>query len=279
MKDLLLHVPTYPDPSPPEVIDQAVRFAAGLGARLTVLAVQADLRASSNYLASRLVSLGGLIAEQEAKSLAACRLAERNLEERLAAHGVAGEAVTLTADPFFAGDHIAIQARTRDLCLVPLSSEPGGRSVAEAVVFGSGRPVIVFQPGVSDLPANDLRSVTVAWDGGRAASVALGHAIPLLARAAEVRVLTVLNDKAETRAGQVAEVVRHLRVHGIAAVVEEIDADGRKAGRAIAEHLAVSRPDLLVMGAYGRTRMRDFILGGVTEEMLKAPAVPIFMAH
>jgi nucleotide-binding universal stress UspA family protein len=280
MKDILLHIDSYPDPTPADAIDQAVRFAAAMAANLTALAVQVDLRVSSNALANRFVNLAGMVAEQEARSLTACKAALSVFEDRLAAHGVTGDSVLSRADLYLVGDHVTQHARTRDLCLVPMSDRlDGQRSVAEAVAFGSGRPVLLFRPGVASLPEGPPGVIVVAWDGGRAAARALADALPILRRANQVRILTVVNDKAGAHPHLGEGVVRHLSVHGVAATTDEVDAKGRKAGQVITDHVAETGAELLVMGAYGHSRFREFLLGGATEHMLHDPAAPIFMSH
>lgn len=280
MKDLLLHIDSYPDATPPEAIDQAVRFAAAAGGALTALTVQVDLQASSNYLASRLINLAAVCAEQEAKSLASCEAAMKIVGEKLATYGVSGGSLLTKVDLHSVGEHVALRARTRDVCLIPMvDGLDGQRSIAEAVVFGSGRPVLLFRPGVADLLNNGLSTVVVAWDGSRTAARALAAALPLLPKARQVRVLTVLNEKAEARPGLGGEVVRHLRVHGISAIADEVDAGRRKVGQVLSEYVIEHRSDLLVMGAYGRSRVREFILGGATESMLQDPKAPLLLSH
>lgn len=279
-KDILLHINTYPDATPPEAIDQAVRFAGAAGGSLTAIAVKVDLRTPGNWLADRLLNLRGVAAEEEAKSLAACRAAMRCTDEKLAAYKVSGGGLVTEADQYGAGEHMALQARTRDLCLVPMVSQNDGqRAIAEAVVFGSGRPVLLYRPGAADLLGRGLSTIVVAWDGGRTAARALADALPLLPKARQVRVLTVIGEKAEARPGLGSEPVRHLRAHGIDAASDEVDAAGRKIGEVFSDYLAKHRSDLLVMGAYGRSRAREFILGGATESMLHDPKAPLFLSH
>jgi nucleotide-binding universal stress UspA family protein len=279
LKDILLYIESYPEPVAPNAIEQAVRFAAVTAGTLTALAVQVDLRKPTNWLADRVVGLSRLCAEQEEKSLAACRAALKVFSERLAVAGITGEQRLIKVDPYLAGDHLARQARTRDLCLFPVTARPDGQhSVAEAVVFGSGRPVVLYRPGVADLTSPPI-TVVLAWDGSRSAARAMGDALPLLPHARQVRVLTVLNEKPEARGGLGREAVRHLALHGIRAVADEVDADGRKIGDVFAAYMAQHRADLLVMGAYGRSRMREFILGGATHAMLRDPQMPLLISR
>ena len=193
---------------------------------------------------------------------------------------VLGDALHGKADLYSIGDYVAERARTRDLCIVPVTDPlDGQRSIAEAVVFGSGRPVLLFRPGVADLLSGGLSAVVLAWDGSRSAARAMADALPIMAKAREVRVLTVVNEKPDAREGVGVEAARHLGRQGIKAVVEEVDAAGRRIGEVFDAYAAECRSDLLVMGAYGRSRVREFILGGATEHMLREPKVPLLLSH
>lgn len=279
LNDILLHIDTYPDPTPPAAIEQAVAFAKASGSRITALAVQIDIKNQSNWLADRLINLGGLFAEEESKSRSAAEAAAADFEANLRAVGGSGEALLTKADLYLVGEHLAERARTRDLCLVPIMSRlDGQRSIAEAVIFDSGRPVLVFAPGQANLPAEPGLAM-IAWDGSRAAARAVADSLPFLARCREVIVVTVLNEKSEAGPGQADDLVRHLGVHGVAAAAVEVDAAGRKIGPVL-EAFAIERDvDLVVMGAYGRSRLREFVLGGATGHMLRDPKRPILLAH
>jgi nucleotide-binding universal stress UspA family protein len=280
MRDLLFHFDSYPDPTPTEAIDQAVQFAALLGAEITALAVQASFKPPGNWLAERLINLSGLCAHEEEKSLANCKTAIAAFSERLAKANVRGKALLTRSEPALMGDHVSVYARTRDLCLVPLvNSLDGQRSVAEAVLFGSGRPVLLFRPGAGDLPAGELETVVLAWDGSRCAARAMADALPILKKAHQVRVLTVIKEKAEAKPGLGADVVRHLGVHGVNAAADEVDIGSQKIGQALSDFAKSHNSKLLVMGGYGRSKVREFILGGATQHMLHEPDVAIMLSH
>lgn len=280
LTDILLQIDTYPEPTPAAAIEQATRFAAALGGVLSALAVEVRIHAPSNWLADRLVRLSDLVAEEEAKSAHACSTALDAFLKAATADGVLGEVLRTRAELYFVAQRVTGYARARDLCIVPVADPlDGQRSVAEALVFESGRPVLLFRPGVADLPSGPLGGIVVAWDGSRAAARAMADALPLLLKAREVHVLTVLNEKAETPGGASHDAVRHLQAHGVKAKGEEVDAAGRRIGEALAEYAAQRRPDLLVMGAYGHSRMREFVLGGATEYMLYNPKVPLLLSH
>lgn len=280
MRDILLQIDTYPEPTPVEAIDQAVRFTAALGGMLSALAVEVDIQAPRNRLADYLIGLSHMAREEERKSRQFCHAALEDFTSRAGAAGVLGEAIHGKADLYGIGAYVAERSRTRDLCIVPVAGRlDGQRSIIEAVAFGSGRPVLTFCPGVADLPAGEMGTAVLAWDGTRTAARAMADALPILLKAREVRVLTVTNEKPSARAGMGKEPVRHLATHGVNAVVEEVDAGGRRIGMVLETYLAQHRPDLFVMGAYGRSRAREFILGGATEHMLHEPGTPLLLSH
>lgn len=277
LNDILLHIDTYPDATPPEAIEGAVGFAKLIDGRLSALAVAVKFPVHSNRIADYLIGLSSMAVDEQAKSLANAKARLTTFTAQAQAAGVFGQALVETVDYYAVADHVARRARTRDLCLLPLGGPLDGQTeVAISTVFSSGRPVLVYRGG---LPTAKLGSVVVAWDGSRCAARALGDALPVLARAAEVRVLTVVNEKPAAVAGLAAEAVRHLAAHGIAAVADEVDGKGASIGESLGAYMAKITPDFLVMGAYGRSRLQEFILGGATEYMLHAPKVPLLLSH
>jgi len=103
--------------------------------------------------------------------------------------------------------------------------------------------------------------------------------MPLLASAAEVRLVSVLHDKPDLKPGTANEALRHLRRHGIEAAADEVDGAGKSIQQALGGYLQEQAPDLFVMGAFGHSRLREFILGGATEFILEDPPVPTLLAH
>jgi len=281
LADILLYLDSYPDPTPPEAIEQAARFAKAVGGRLSALAVHVDLMAPRHWLADRLIGLGSMCAEEEGKSLAACTAAIDAFNEASARHGVQGEAELAKTELLLVGRQVAARARTRDLCLLPMVNPldaQQARSVAEAVIFGSGRPVLLFRPGIAGLP-DRFENVVLAWDGSRASARAMADALPLLVKARLVRVLTVLNEKPDATAGLGTDAVRHLRLHGVEAIADEVDAGGRRIGQVIGDYCMAQRTDLLAMGVYGRSRASEFVFGGATGYMLADPKLPLLLSR
>lgn len=278
--DCLLQIDSYPEPTPHEAIEQALGFCRTIGASLTALATHVHFLAPRNWLAEQMLNVSKLAEAEEEKSLEAARSALNFFNHAAKIAGVPVECLLERANINAVGDYVAARARTRDLCLVPVQdAEDGQRLVGEDVIFGSGRPTLIFKPGVADLPTEAVGEVVVAWDGSRCAARALADALPVLAVAREVRLLTILNEKSSTRSGAARDAVRHLKAHGVDAAVEEIDAAGRRIGVVFDDYIERRSPDLLVMGAYGRSKIREFILGGATEHLLSAMKVPLFLSH
>ncbi|MCU0949055.1 MAG: universal stress protein [Porphyrobacter sp.] len=120
-------------------------------------------------------------------------------------------------------------------------------------------------------------TVCIGWDGGSEAARALKAAVPLMSQAATVQVLTVLVD--EPKGFPSTEALRYLSRHGIKAELTELPCDNT-VEETIAAEVARCGADLLVMGAYGHSRLREFLFGGVTRFFLdELTAPPLLMAH
>src|SRR6516164_10696946 len=170
-------------------------------------------------------------------------------------------------------------ARLRDLTVVPVPERDHiGSWYAESIIFGSGLPTMSL-PEARKRPDFALNSVIVAWDFGRPAARAVADALPILEKSKRVFVLTVTSEKVIDTKRSGAELAKHLARHGVNVILDVVDAGGRSIGEAIESHVASRNGDLLVMGAYGHSRLREFILGGATKSMLARPPVPIFISH
>ncbi len=280
LRDLLLQIDTYPDPTSSEAIDQAVRFTAAMGGVLSAIAVEVIIEAPKNRLADYLIGLSRLAREEELKSRNHCTEALESFAVKAREANVLGDSLHSRTDVYNVGAYVAQRARTRDLCIVPVADPADGqRSVIEAVVFGSGRPVLTYRPGTADLPDAAPGLVVLAWDGTRTSARAMADALPVLQKAQKVRVLTVTGEEPSTGTGLGKDAQRHLMAHGVNAVVDEVDAGGKAIGSVLDDYLERMSADLLVMGAYGQSRAREFVLGGATEHMLKNPKVPLLLSH
>ncbi|MGH6943153.1 MAG: universal stress protein, partial [Geminicoccaceae bacterium] len=121
----------------------------------------------------------------------------------------------------------------------------------------------------------------VAWDASRAAARAVSDALPLLERAKSVTVVSVNPRPNLFGHGEVpgADIALHLARHGLKVEVHRLEARDIDTANAILSYVADAGCDLLVMGGYGHSRLRELVLGGVTRTMLGEMTVPVLMAH
>jgi nucleotide-binding universal stress UspA family protein len=153
------------------------------------------------------------------------------------------------------------------------------RYLPEEVTLASGRPTLVI-PYIGPQATLGQR-VTVAWDASREAARAVNDALPILTRAQAVNVVAVNPREKPFGHGEQpgADIAVHLARHGIKVEVQRIESRDVDVANIILSHVADQSSDLLVMGAYGHSRLRELVLGGVTRTILHDMTVPVFMAH
>lgn len=274
-RDILVVLTSYPEPTPVSVVEEAVAVASLLGAHIAALSCEMHVQVPGHFMSGAVVGLPGVVAGEAAKS-------RRNAQDLLAAFdaaaakaGVSRESVLAKCQTFEVPELLVEYARLRDLTIMP---EQNDRWYAEAVMFGSGRPTLILPQKPRSRPF-ELGTVAVAWDFSRAAARAVSDAMPLLEKARRVRVVTVLNEKRLDRKHSAEELSKNLSRHGIDVVLDEVDAKGRPIGAALEAYVASHEVDLLVMGAYGHSRLREFVLGGATDSLLSKPPLPILFSH
>jgi nucleotide-binding universal stress UspA family protein len=176
---------------------------------------------------------------------------------------------------------LARAGRCADLIVVGPASAEGGSDealLAEAAFMDTGRPALVVPPGwAGTLPPS--RAV-VAWDGSREAARAAGDAVPLLQKATDVVVLVVDAAAAGVRFSDQpgSGLAGYLTRHGVKARVKQV-ASGGAIGATILAQVQEEQADLLVMGGYGHSRVREMLFGGTTRHILQQVPVPVLLAH
>jgi nucleotide-binding universal stress UspA family protein len=261
-------------------IEAAIALAAAQSAHLTGLYTMAEASPASftrGYLPSELLT--ALQQEMRARADAAlarfATVAERNqitFETRV-------ERVLYTE----VADALATSARYADLVILgqidPDDPVTGPRYLPEQVILGCGRPALVI-PYIG--PGASLgERVVVAWDGSREAARAVNDALPLLERAKAVSVVTI-NPRQEPFGHAEepgADIGLHLARHDVKIEVERVVSRDIDIANTILSQIANGGADLLVMGAYGHSRLREYVLGGVTRTILAEMTVPVLMSH
>ncbi|MET3665772.1 universal stress protein [Caulobacter sp. 1776] len=280
IKDILLHLDSYPEPTPDALVEQAIWWARYLRADVTALNVDIQIPVHSNRIADYLIGLTEMARGEEERSRAQGRAVLSLAADRALAANVALTPQTVRGGLYDLADLVVRAGRTHDLTIVPLTGKyDDQQSVARAVVFGSGRPSLILGQSAVDEAATGCGHAVIAWDGGACAARALGDALPLLTQAARVTVVIVADDKPSVGSDLSGDIVRHMRAHGVEPSVRTLSRQGRSAGAVIEAYVREAGADLLVMGAYGHSRAREFVLGGATEHILGAPPCAVLMAH
>ena len=173
---------------------------------------------------------------------------------------------------------LASSARYADLCVVSqgdLDAEGAARVELPAdLALASGRPVLVVPFVGAGVPI--ARRALIAWNGSREAARAVGDSLPFLARADEVHVLTVSEAGLQDTQGH--DLARYLARHGLRVEVHTHSPSGLSPASVILNIACELGSDLLVIGCYGHTRLREALFGGVTRETLRSMTIPVLMS-
>ena len=174
------------------------------------------------------------------------------------------------------------QARHADLALVARSDSMGSGNMplnlAESMVLASGKPVLLLP---AEAPFLAIRRVLVGWNASREAARAVADAMPLLARAEAVELLVVDPDRRPALHGQDpgADIARHLARHDVRVEVRTLASGGESIGHVLFSRAADFGADLLVMGAYGHSRLTELAFGGATRTALREAKLPVLMSR
>lgn len=264
-----------------------VDHAAHAAARMR-LAAQLALEHEAHLIGAAMVGLSRFVYEDAALDLAStlmapriAELAERardalaRFEEVARTIGARSYESRMIEDDAQGG--LVAQARYADLVVLsqfdpddPVARLTGG--LVEYALLTCARPLLVV-PGADRAPP---RHPLVAWNGSREGTRALSDALPLLEKASKAT-LAQVNPPPDAQRERL-EIARHLRRHGINADPAPVESEDEVAD--VLLRLVQQRGcDLLVMGGYGHARLREMVLGGVTERMLREATVPLLMAH
>ena len=176
-------------------------------------------------------------------------------------------------------DSVALHARYADLTLIGQQTPPGGAfgedTFTDELVLGSGRPVMVIPHIGVDKPIGD--HIVVAWNASQEAARSVGDAMPLLEKSRKVDVMSIKPEGIGDLPG--ADIALHLARHGVEAEAKRSVANDIDTGDVLLNYVADSGADLVVMGAYGHSRLRELVLGGVTRHILDHMTVPVMLSH
>lgn len=174
-------------------------------------------------------------------------------------------------------DVIPRRARLSDLVVFGRSQADDPmdlRSIVESTLIGAGRPLLLVP---HDHSGEIGRSVAIAWNGSLEAAHALSGAMPVLREAASVQILTAETRRTAFEAS--AELAGYLAWHGVESTPRQVTVGDDPVGASLLRTAGEAGADLLVMGGYGRTRLSELVMGGVTRHVLSEASVPVLLAH
>jgi len=228
--------------------------------------------------------MGGIppefIESQRIESDKKARAAASRFEQAAKRASVSAETTIISASISGAADRLGRLARRFDLVVVGQADREKSAPdevVDEGALFDSGRPVI-FVPFIQKAGLK-LDRVMVCWDGSRAATRAVADSLPFLRKAKQVEVVMVASGRSKSDEIPGADLGQHLARHGLKVEVKRITSPDIDVPSTILSYAADSSADMIVMGGYGHSRLREFVLGGVTRGILETMTVPALMSH
>jgi nucleotide-binding universal stress UspA family protein len=258
--------------------DFALSVANTFDAHLAAVAYQYRFEVPGTVFAAS--ALTAVIDEQRAESVKASQDAIARFERAAKAAGVAIECRTPEVTLDEAPRAFAELARTYDLAVMrqPNPDEYGPEELlAEGALFGAGRPLLVV-PYIQNRGLK-LNRISMCWDGSRTAARAVADALPFLKKSDAVEIVMVHSKEGIRTEIAGTDIAQHLARHGVKVELTRLTVPDMDVAPAILSHIADWGSDLLVMGGYGHSRLREFILGGVTREIMRSMTVPTLMSH
>ncbi len=270
IKDILVHASE--DSHNAQRLDVAIGLAQRHEARLTAL-YALHYPELPGFVAAQIG--GDLIAQTRAQFYERARDVESAFNETVARHGVTAEWRRVEGEPI---GLLATHGQYADLVVVSQPDEDveaGEGALPDELVMACGRPVLVV-PRIAP-QATMGKTVMVAWNSSREATRAVHDALPILQKADTVIVQSVNPPDEDHIAG--ADIATHLAHHGLKVDVRRSLTPEIDVADELLNAVSDAGADLIVMGAYGHSRVRELVLGGVTRDLLRHMTVPIVMSH
>lgn len=267
-----------------EVDEPAIALAAAVATQFDAMFSAAFLTPLPDEpLAYEPTVVAGVWAELLGRARAQAEAERVKVEARLKALGRQYDLRTAEALSRDLGRVAAVHARYADIAVLsrPMSGAIGDshEELIEGILFHAGRAVLIAPPGWNSSAVG--KRIVLAWDASREATRALSEAQPLLDLADRVTVVTVDAKPKTFGHGEQpgANIAAHLGRRGLPVEVRNVESGGKAAAQAILDTAADVGADLIVMGGYAHSRLREMVFGGATRDLLRASTLPLLMAH
>jgi nucleotide-binding universal stress UspA family protein len=262
---------------PEAATQQAIALATAHGSHLTLTIATQHLATPYSPIWT---SMGaGLVKELNARAKAKADEAADSARTALRIAGVNGDIIVLIDSGGDAADIAVRAARASDLIVVdqPDAVLDARATILEEALFRSGRPVMVATPKRAAMQT--ATKAMLAWDGTAHAARAASDLIGLFPSIKHVDLVSVMGDKDMARTLPGADFARHLSRKRIDASIVELSTAKAPVATLLDAHATSSGADIIAMGGYGHSRLRQFVLGGVTVSMIQSAGTPLLMAY
>jgi len=275
IKDLVVNLTVAADPDP------AAQFAISIAAKFE--AHIAGIAFAYEPVITPTVMNGlsaGWVDAQRAENRAAAEQAVERFEAAAKREGLSAEHRIIEANLGRGATLFGRIARCFDLAVVgqtdPEQALPDDLLI-EGALFESGRPTVV----VPYIQKDDLKldRVLACWDGSRNAARAIADSLPFLVRGKKVEIVMVTSGDGKADEWPGVDLGQHLARHALTVEVKRLVAADLDVSNVILSYAADCAADFIVMGGYGHSRLREFVLGGATRGILQSMTVPVLMAH
>ncbi|QFU17698.1 universal stress protein [Microvirga thermotolerans] len=250
-------------------------LARSASAHASISALSPEMTLTHAFVSS---TAAGLVAAENRRLLEQARAAVEKIRQDAMAQGVSCSSEAIQKHYALLASSFTKRVRTHDLVIV--DAEPDSlslrRGLLEEALFNGGRPMLVIPPNVETFR---VQNILVAWDGSAKATRAVNDALPFLRAADHVEVLSVIGEKDMSRSVPGADLAPHLARHGVNCTVKDLSTPNGDAAEIVRSQAAMNRADLIVMGAYVHSRLRQLVLGGVTQAMLRDCSIPLMLSY
>jgi len=276
-RNLLVHIPTERSARP--AVDGSVSLA--VTSRAHVNAVAGGYEATSiPFVAEGGAAVASIYEVERERAMERATAALEFFQAKAKPAGISHSCQAIACPPGEALRNLAEISRLYDLTIVS-QPEPGSvttdNRVPQEILFHSGGPVLFFP--YTFRGAFEARRIGICWDASRVAARALHDAMPFLVRAKTLKVISLTRSAGEPVEPSPEALVAHLARTGLSADIVSFGTDRTDIQSSILSVAADESLDLLVMGGYGHSQLREVVFGGVTRDMLTAMTVPTLMSH
>ena len=277
-KDIVVYLDAADSDAHPARLQYAALLAKAWSAHLVVALVPQDASYNQHSSFARGDAVAAMYELYQERKRASVASVEAMLADIARIHAIDSEFRHCDGE---AGEALMLHARHSGMAILGTSRQPGrfasALTLSEDVIFASGVPSILVPPGWNVEPP--ARKIVIGWNASREATRAISDALPLLVAAEEVHVVVVPETKVNRLLGADpgADISRHLARYGVSVTLDNLK--GSDAGALILSKAAEINADLIVMGAFGQSKITEFVFGSATGTLLRDATIPILLSR